>query len=183
MDLNMVQEDQLRCKKILTKCSETNNEIITGAYNDESKISFINIGERIILDKNTALTYSSPITITKSTNVINIINELNKAKLKGKNKITCEEFNNIELTLTGRIILNDLTRNYLTFGLELLTKKDLILILNEILINQDSFKHVDCNIRMIRGSGDVIIDVIKKILKNVLCIKDPNVPTDDVIGD
>ena len=29
----------------------------------------------------------------------------------------------IELTLPGRIILNDLTRNYLTFGLELLTKK------------------------------------------------------------
>ncbi len=34
---------------------------------------------------------------------------------------------------------------------------------------------------MIRGSGDVIIDIIKKILKNVLCIKDPNVPTDDVM--
>ncbi len=32
MDLNMVQKDQLRCKKILTKCSETNNEVITGAY-------------------------------------------------------------------------------------------------------------------------------------------------------
>ncbi len=34
---------------------------------------------------------------------------------------------------------------------------------------------------MIRGSSDVIIDVIKKTLKNVLCIKDPNVPTDDVM--
>ncbi len=41
----------------------------------------LTIGERIILDKNTALTNSSPITITKSTNVINIINELNKDKV------------------------------------------------------------------------------------------------------
>ena len=79
----MVQEDNLDVKNILTKCCETNNGIITGAYIDESKISFINIDERIILDKNTALTYSSPITITKSTNVINIIDELNKAKLEG----------------------------------------------------------------------------------------------------
>ncbi len=91
-----------------------------------------------------------------------------KTKLEGKNETTCEEINNVELTFTRRIILNDLTRNYRTFGSELLTKKDLILILKEILINQDSFKHVDCNIRMIRGSGDVILDVIKKTLKNVL---------------
>ena len=51
MDLNTVQEDHLDVKNILTKCYETNNGIITEAYIDESKISFINIGERIILDK------------------------------------------------------------------------------------------------------------------------------------
>ena len=94
MDLNTVQEDHLDVKKILTKCSETNNGIITGAYINKSKTYFINIGERIILNKNTALTYSSPITITKSTNIINIINELNKTKLEDESEITCKEIHN-----------------------------------------------------------------------------------------
>ncbi len=41
MDLNSVQEDHLDVKKkILTRCSETNNRIITGAYIDELKDLF-----------------------------------------------------------------------------------------------------------------------------------------------
>ncbi len=36
-----------------------------------------------------------------------------------------------------------------------------------MIINQGSFKHVDYNIRMIRGSSDVIIDIIKKTLEHV----------------
>ncbi len=50
-----------------------------------------------------------------------------------------------------------------------------------MIINQSSFKHVNCIIRIIRGSSNVIIDIIKKTLEHVLCIKDPNVPTDDVM--
>ncbi len=47
-----------------------------------------------------------------------------KQSWKDENEITCEEIHNVELTPPRRIILNDLTRNYLTFGLELLTKKE-----------------------------------------------------------
>ncbi|PIM95245.1 DNA-directed RNA polymerase subunit beta [Candidatus Hodgkinia cicadicola] len=171
----------LRCKKNLTQCLEMNSGIITGAYIDGPKVPFVNIGEKIILDKYTALNYSSSVVITKSIKIFNIINELNKAKLKGKSEITCEEINNVEITLPGRVFLNDLIRNHPNFGLELLTKKDLILIWNEISINRDNSKHVDCDIQVVRGSGDVIIDVIKKTLKHVLDIKDTNVSSDDVM--
>ncbi|PIM96856.1 DNA-directed RNA polymerase subunit beta [Candidatus Hodgkinia cicadicola] len=171
----------LRCKKILTECLETNKVIITGAYVNVSKTPVVNIGENIILDKNTALNYSGSITITKSFNVLNVIKELEETTFRGETQITCEEIKNVELTFPGRILLNDLTRNHLDFGLEWLTKKDLILILNEILVNQNGFKHTGCNVRMIRGSGDVIIDVIKKTLEPVLCVEDLDVPTDDVM--
>ncbi|PIM96150.1 DNA-directed RNA polymerase subunit beta [Candidatus Hodgkinia cicadicola] len=169
----------LRCKKTITGCIETGNVVIIGAYTKASKTPIVNIGKNIMLDKNTALNYSSYITITKSLNVLNVINEFDEAILEGETEITCEDINNVELTLTGRIFLNDLTRNHLNFGLEQLTKKDLILIMNEMLFNRNSFKHVDCDIRVIRGSGDVIIDVIKKILEPILNINDPNVQTDD----
>ena len=158
-----------------------NSGIITGAYIDGPKVPFVNIGEKIILDKYTALNYSSSVVITKSNKIFNIINELNKAKLEGKSEITCEEINNVDLTLPGRVFLNDLIRNHPNFGLELLTKKDLILIWNEISINRDNSKHVDCDIQIVRGSGDVIIDVIKKTLKRVLDTKDTNVSSDDVM--
>ncbi|PIM96883.1 DNA-directed RNA polymerase subunit beta [Candidatus Hodgkinia cicadicola] len=171
----------LRCKKVLTDCIETNNVIIIGTYVNASKIPVVNVGKKIILDKNTALNYPGSITITKSPNVLNVIRELNEVMFGSETEITSEQISNVELTFPGRIFLNDLTRNHLDFGLEQLTKKDLILILNEMLVNRNNFKHVDCDIRMISGSGDVIINVIKKTLEPVLSIKDHNVPTNDVM--
>ncbi len=155
--------------------------IITGTYVNASRTPIVNVEENIILDKNTALKHPGSITITKSSNVLNVIRELNEVMFGAETEITSEQINNVELTFPGRIFLNDLTRNHLDFGLEQLTKKDLILILNEILVNRNNFKHVDCDIRMISGSGDVIINVIKKTLEPVLSIKDHNVPTDDVM--
>ncbi len=155
--------------------------IIIGAYVNPLRIPVVNVGENIILDKNTALNYSGSITTTNSSNVLNVIRKLDEVMVEGGAEITCEEINNVELTFPGRIFLNDLTRNHLDFGLEQLTKKDLILISNEMLVNRNNFKHVDCDVRMIRGSGDVIIDFIKKTLDSVLNIKDPNVSTDDVM--
>ncbi|PIM95885.1 hypothetical protein [Candidatus Hodgkinia cicadicola] len=169
----------LRCKKTITGYLETGNVIITGAYINVSKTPIVNIGKHITLDRNTALNYSSSITITKSFDVLNVIKHFDEAILEGETEITCEDINNVELTLPGRIFLNDLTKNHLNFGLDQLTKKDLILILNEILINRNGFKHVDCDIRMIRGSGEVIIDFIKKTLEPILSVNDPNVQTDD----
>ncbi|PIM96902.1 DNA-directed RNA polymerase subunit beta [Candidatus Hodgkinia cicadicola] len=170
-----------RCKKNITGCLETNKVIIIGAYVNPLRIPVVNVGENIILDKNTALNYSGSITTTNSSNVLNVIRKLDEVMVEGGAEITCEEINNVELTFPGRIFLNDLTRNHLDFGLEQLTKKDLILISNEMLVNRNNFKHVDCDVRMIRGSGDVIIDFIKKTLDSVLNIKDPNVSTDDVM--
>ncbi|PIM94820.1 DNA-directed RNA polymerase subunit beta [Candidatus Hodgkinia cicadicola] len=170
-----------RCKKKLEHCPEMGNGIITSTYINRSKVPFVNIGERIILDKHTALNYPSPITITESPKILNVINELDEATLEGESEITSEEINNVELTFPGRIFLNDLTKNHLDFGLDLLTKKDLILIWNEISINLGDFKHANCDIRVVRSSGDVIIDVIKKTLEHVLDVGGTNGPTDDAM--
>ncbi len=62
----------------------------------------------------------------------------------------------IFLLLAG--FLNDLTDNSLGFGFNLLTRKDLIIILNKTSINHDNFRKIDNSIRIIKGSGDVIIN-------------------------
>ncbi|PIM96012.1 hypothetical protein [Candidatus Hodgkinia cicadicola] len=170
-----------RCKKKLEHCLEISNGIVTSTYIDRSKVPFVNIGERIILDKHTALNYLNPIAITKSTKVLNVINYLDKAMLEGESEITYEEINNVELTFPGRIFLNELTRNHSNFGLDLLTKKDLILIWNEISVNLGGFNNTNCDVQIVRSGGDVIIDVIKKTLVHVLDIKNPNVQTDEVM--
>ncbi len=112
--------------------------------------------------------------MTKSNKISYIFNEIIKVKLKDESRITYEEINDVDLTLPGRVFLNDLTNNSPNFGLKMLTKRDLILIWNKISIKHSSFKYIDCNVQVIKGSSDVIIDIIKKTLKHELYINDTN---------
>ncbi len=59
--------------------------------------------------------------MTKSNKISYIFNEIIKAKLKDESRITYEEINDVDLTLPGRVFLNDLTSNSPNFGLEMLT--------------------------------------------------------------
>ncbi len=59
--------------------------------------------------------------MTKSNKISYIFNEIIKAKLKDESRITYEENNDVDLTLPGRVFLNNLTSNSPNFGLEMLT--------------------------------------------------------------
>ncbi|PIM96056.1 DNA-directed RNA polymerase subunit beta [Candidatus Hodgkinia cicadicola] len=171
----------LRLKKTIITYLEIGNNIIVNGHSNRSENQFVNIGEKMVLNKNSVLTYSSSLTITKSNKIFHIINEIIEAKLRDKSEITYEDIDDVELTLPGRIFLNDLTNDSSNYGLELLTKRDLILIWKEISINRSNFKHVDCNVRVVKGSGDMIIDLVKKTLERELCVNDTNDPPDDVM--
>ncbi|PIM96729.1 DNA-directed RNA polymerase subunit beta [Candidatus Hodgkinia cicadicola] len=170
----------LRCKKIITPYPETNNNIIvSGHFNGLNKWS-VNIGDKVILDKNVALNYSSFLTTTKSTKIFHILNKMVRVNLRDKSEITYEDINDVDITFPGRIFLNDLTTNSLNYGLELLTKRDLILIWDKMSINRSNFKHVNCDVRVVRGSGDIIIDLVKKTLERELSVNDISEPPDDI---
>ncbi len=169
-DFGYSSKRSFRFKRVLTNQFKETSGIIVSNYIDKSKTSFINIGERLFLDKYTALNYSSSLTITKSSKILNITNGLTKIRPEHESKITYKEINNVDLSFAGRDFLNDLIDNSLDFGFNLLTKKDLILIWNKSSIGYNNFSEINDSIRIIKGSGDAIIDIIKTALKNVLYV-------------
>ncbi len=61
---------------VITIYPEGIKGVIVGSYIDRTKTSFVNIGERIVLDKHIALTYSSSLVIARSSKILNIVNAL-----------------------------------------------------------------------------------------------------------
>ncbi len=72
--------------------------------------------------------HASVMKITKPSRFLTSIRRLIKTNCVYKSDITAEDIDNIDLTLVGRCFLNDLVNNDPGFGLDLITKKDLILI-------------------------------------------------------
>ncbi|PIM95038.1 DNA-directed RNA polymerase subunit beta [Candidatus Hodgkinia cicadicola] len=85
-----------------------------------------------------------------------------------KSDIVTKNIKDVDLTLIGRCTLNDITCNNQDFGLDLLTKKDLILPWNKYTNEGISFKSINCDIKIIKGSGDYLIDIIYNCLASVL---------------
>ncbi|PIM96953.1 DNA-directed RNA polymerase subunit beta [Candidatus Hodgkinia cicadicola] len=115
--------------------------------------------------------YASVLKITKPSRLLPFIRRLVETNCVCKSEITAEHINNIDLTLAGRCFLNDLVDNDPGFGLDLITKKDLILIWNELAINNGRFKHMSHDIRMVRGAGDIIMEIVVKTLTKILDIE------------
>ncbi|PIM95577.1 DNA-directed RNA polymerase subunit beta, partial [Candidatus Hodgkinia cicadicola] len=170
---------RFRSKIIITNYTEGIKGVIVGSYIDRTKTPFVNIGERIILDKHIALTYSSSLVIARSSKILNIVNALSMKRSAQESEITWRELDDVDLSLVGREFLNDLIGNSLDFGLDLLTKRDIILIWNKVSIGQSNFRDVEDDVRVIRGSGDAIIDIVKTCLRHALHVGGGNVLLDD----
>ncbi len=100
---------------------------------DRSGNTVINMGDELDLDTNLALKHVSVLRITETSKssvlkLLKGIGRLINSNSCWRSDIGSDNIKDVDLTLNGRYFLNDITCNNQDFGLDLLTKKDLISI-------------------------------------------------------
>ncbi|MFP3037896.1 MAG: hypothetical protein ACKESC_01200 [Candidatus Hodgkinia cicadicola] len=83
------------------------------------------------------------------------------------NEILASDLSSIKISLASRNYFNSIFYNkldYVDYDLDLLTKRDLFSVLNNLKIKFN--KHN--NVRIVRGIGDIIIDIVKDIIMDII---------------
>ncbi|PIM95454.1 DNA-directed RNA polymerase subunit beta [Candidatus Hodgkinia cicadicola] len=159
--------------KTMTECYDKNKVISTCFVVNKFGNIVIKMGDELDLDTNLALRYTSVLRVTTTTKssdlkLLKHIGCLICLNLCYTSDIVSDNIMDVDLTLIGRCTLNDITCDKQDFGLDLLTKKDLISIWNRYAIKRTSLRPINCDIKVIKGSGDYLIDVIYTSLVSVL---------------
>ncbi len=80
------------------------------------------------------------------------------------NEILVSDLSSIRLSLAGRDYFNSIFyNNKLDYGLDLLTKRDLFSVLNNLKIKFDKYN----NVRIVRGIGDIIIGIVEDVFMDM----------------
>ncbi|PIM96223.1 DNA-directed RNA polymerase subunit beta [Candidatus Hodgkinia cicadicola] len=167
------QRRLFRQTKTMTGCCCKNKIISTCFVIDRSGNTVINMGDELDLDTNLALKHVSVLRITETSKssvlkLLKGIGRLINSNSCWRSDIGSDNIKDVDLTLIGRYFLNDITCNNQDFGLDLLTKKDLISIWNRYVIERINLRPINCDVKVIKGSGDYLVDVIYSSLSNVL---------------
>ncbi len=91
-----------------------------------------------------------------------IIKSLNN--VNNNNNITIADIKSVNITQVGRNLVSNLTCSRF-YGLDLLTKGDLITILCKIVNSDMVIKDIDANIRIIKSIGDMVIEIVSVFFK------------------
>ncbi|PIM96279.1 DNA-directed RNA polymerase subunit beta [Candidatus Hodgkinia cicadicola] len=170
---------RLRMRKIMVERYVIDRNDVVGVAMDHYQGLVKTTNGTMKFNSSSVTQHASVMKITKPSRFLTSIRRLIKTNCVYKSDITAEDIDNIDLTLVGRCFLNDLVNNDPGFGLDLITKKDLILIWNELAVNDGRFKHTSHDIRMVRGAGDIIVGIVIRTLAKILDIEVIEADVDD----
>ncbi|PIM96484.1 DNA-directed RNA polymerase subunit beta [Candidatus Hodgkinia cicadicola] len=167
------QKRLFRQIKTMTEWCGKNRVTSTCFVINQSGNTVINMGDELDLDTNLASNYVGVLRITETSkpSVIKLLKDIGcliNSNLCYRSDIVSDNIGDVDLTLIGRCFLNDITCNNQDFGLDLLTKKDLISIWNGYAVERINLRPINCDVKVIKGSGDYLIDVIYSSLTSVL---------------
>ncbi|PIM95215.1 DNA-directed RNA polymerase subunit beta [Candidatus Hodgkinia cicadicola] len=158
----------LRCPKDFLDIQQGKEVILTFGTNFNSGFVVSDVGRLIKLNLSTAISRYNMFNGIVELNMANFVKGLVNKSHINYNKITKDDIKDVNLTLAGRILLDALLCSSGDCGLDLLTKKDLIKIWCYIFNSRKKLNLTSSSIRVLKGIGDVIIDIIKKnILENL----------------
>ncbi|PIM96932.1 DNA-directed RNA polymerase subunit beta [Candidatus Hodgkinia cicadicola] len=159
-------------KNIVGCCHE--NSVVCSCFviNQHGNV-IVNMGDKLDLDVNLLTKHIGGLRITETSDpfvleLFKTIGRLISSNLCYKSDIGSKHISDVDLTLIGRCTLNDITCNNQDFGLDLLTKKDLVLLWTKHVIGRTNFRSINCDIKIIKGSGDYLTDIIYNHLASIL---------------
>ncbi len=132
---------------------------------NSSNMKTINVNNEVISNKYTALNYDNILDVILFPNAL-VYNK--KLYNNYENEITRNDINAVNLTYTGRYLFNYIIHYNTNYGMDLLTKRDLLLIWYKSI--NDTSKFINTNIKILKGTGDLIIEIIENILIKTLNI-------------
>ncbi|PIM95075.1 DNA-directed RNA polymerase subunit beta [Candidatus Hodgkinia cicadicola] len=163
----------LRQTKEIVGCCRKNKVVCAAVVTNQFWHVIINMGDELDLNTNPVVKHVSVLRVVEVLTPLDLELLRNISKLIGLNlcyrsDIGPENIRDVSLSLIGRCSLNDITCCNQNFGLDLLTKKDLILVWAKHVIKHTNLGPINCDIRTTRGCGDYLIDVVNNHLASVL---------------
>ncbi|PIM95108.1 DNA-directed RNA polymerase subunit beta [Candidatus Hodgkinia cicadicola] len=119
-------------------------------------------GRLIRLDLSTARTDFSIVNGVIGSSNVNLITTLMRWDMGSYRGITKEDISSVDLTLVGRCQLDGLVDSGWSYGLDLLTKRDLIELLCKDISSRKKWDITCSSVRVLRGVGDMVIEIIDK---------------------
>ncbi len=150
------------------KCTIVNNII------DGFNMGEINASSEIVLNLYTALNYNNVLNITA---VANRLAYNKNSHNSFESVITENDINDINLTYTDRCLFDYTIHYNANYGMDLLTKEDLLLIWYKGMNN--TLKSVNTNVKILKNIGNLIIEIIENKLINTLNIIKTNLDSNN----
>ncbi len=131
------------------------------------------MGDELDLDTNPVINHVSVLRVVEVLKSLDFklltnINKLISLNLCYRSDIVPENIRDVDLSLIGRCSLNDITCCNQRLGLDLLTKRDLILVWAKQVVKHMNFGPINCDIKVIKGSGNYLIDIVNDFLASML---------------
>ncbi len=159
----------VRCKKIIIEPFLGSKCVILNVVLNKMGDKIIDIGDVINLSPIIALYFSNVLYVSIMYGLSKIIKSL---VISGNNDnccnncVTIADIKSVSITKFGRYLINNLTCSYF-YGLDLLTKGDLVAIWCKIISSKVIIKEINTGMQMVRGIGDMIVDVVNDFFKTL----------------
>ncbi len=161
----------LRVKKNFSVIAIDRNTCVTinNVFNKHN-VKIISIGDKIVLNSFISLNYTNILDVSFSDVPYKVIRLLTRLDDKYDSLIKRKDLELVNLMPFGRCLINILIHQAQKFsnGLDFLTKQDLIIIWYRITKFGVNFKWFKANTRVLKGVGDIIIEIIENIVKKLI---------------
>lgn len=154
-------------------CCSKNKVVCACVVTNQFQHVIINMGDELDLDINSVINHVSVLRVVEVLKSLDFkllinINKLISLNLCYRNDIVPKNIRDVDLSLIERYSLNDITCCNQRLGLDLLTKRGLILVWTKQVVKHMNLGPINCDIKVIKGSGDYLIDIVNDFLASML---------------
>ncbi|PIM94981.1 DNA-directed RNA polymerase subunit beta [Candidatus Hodgkinia cicadicola] len=158
----------LRCLKDFLAIQQGKEVVLIFGKNLNSNFIVNDVGRLIKLNLSTAMFWYTDFNGIIESEMVEYVKKLANTSQVDYNGITENDIKDVNLTLPGRVLLDNLLCSNDGWGLDLLTKKDLIKIWCYLFDSRKNLNLASLSVKVLKGVGDVVIDIIKKNMSRAL---------------